>query len=185
MLYIKITLDYLTKMYYIKVRMKNKISRREITKNPEKFGLNNTSGKFVNFLRGFEDREILPKPISAASGSDSAAKSEGYYFPAFIEMLKDLQWLMAGKRYSSLGQKEWLEEKYAKVYNLYDIIQLFRLRFLTRDILLHYLEMSQLTNKQKKKIAALYDSKPSYQDAKNAILDMLCQIKISSEAAMQ
>jgi len=160
----------------------NKLSRRALVEHPEKFGLDWAGGKFVNFLRGFEDREILPKPISAAADSDSPAKSEGFYFPAFIEMIKDLQILRAEKRLSPLGIKEWLEDKYARVYNLYDILHLFRLRFLSRDLLLHYLNECQLTSTQKDRIITLYDSHPDYPTAKNTILDMLCSIKISSES---
>jgi len=158
-----------------------KLSRRALVGNPEKYGLNWPGGKFVNFLRGFEDREILPKPISAAADPDSPAKSEGFYFPAFIEMIKDLQQLRAEKRLSPLGIKEWLEDKYTRVYNLYDVIELFRLRFSSRELLLYYLDECQLTETQKDRIIVLYDSNPSFPDAKNVILDMLCQIKISSE----
>ncbi|MBN2435945.1 MAG: hypothetical protein JXK07_11835, partial [Spirochaetes bacterium] len=154
-----------------------KISRRALVNNPENFGIDWPGGKFVNFLRGFEDREILPKPISAAANPDSPAKSEGFYFPAFIEMIKDLQMLRAGKRLSPLGIKEWLENKYARIYNLYDVMQLFRLRFLSRDLLLSYLDECQLTENQKDRIIVLYDNNPDFPTAKNAILDMLCSIK--------
>lgn len=158
-----------------------KLSRRALVENPEKYGINWSGGKFVNFLRGFEDREILPKPISAAADPDSSAKSEGFYFPAFIEMIKDLQLLRAEKRLSSLGIKEWLEDKYKRIYNLYDVIELFRLRLLSRELLISYLDECQLTSTQKDRIVALYDSNPDFTMAKNAILDMLCSIKISSE----
>ena len=165
--------------------MNNNITRRELAKHPESFGLTWEGRKFTNFLKSFEDREIIPRPITLASGPDSPGAKEGYYFPAFVEMLKDLQILRAEKKYSPRGQKEWLESKYARVYNLYDISDLFRLRFFPKAVLLRYLEESQLTTTQQEKVIMLFDSKPSYQRAKREILEMLSQIKISSEAAMQ
>jgi len=156
-------------------------TRRELAKHPESFGLTWEGGKFTNFLKSFEDRGILPKSITLSSAPDSPGVKEGFYFPAFIEMLKDLEILRAEKKYSPRGQKEWLENKYARVYNLIDITELFRLRFFPKAVLLRYLEESQLTATQQEKVIMLFDSKPSYQRAKKEILEMLTQIKISSE----
>ncbi|MBL7135226.1 MAG: hypothetical protein ISS81_01375 [Candidatus Marinimicrobia bacterium] len=160
-------------------------SRRLLLTDPKNFGLEFSGNSLENFLKSYEDRKILPRPITIGDRSLKRGTKRGYYFPVFIEMIKDLQYLRGTKKYRPLGIKEWLENKYARVYNLYDIAELFRLQFLPESVLVEYLNNSHLTNTQKDKVMAFYENHPSYQEVKKSILNMLSQINISSEADMR
>lgn len=154
-----------------------RVIRKELIKNPEKFGID-LGARPASLLKSYENNKLIPKPITIG-GNGPRDPWTGYYYPAFIEILKDIK--IYKKKYKYLGIREILEKKYRRVFELTDIVDLFRLRLLTEPLLKLYLEGSSLSSGQKEIIMRLFHKEVSHKEVKNTILKMLTNIKTRNE----
>ena len=89
--------------------MKKSFTRKQLLENPTRFGLDLDSKKLLNILKSYEDRGLLPRPISLGYSQGRGATKRGYYFPTFINMIKDIQHMRDTRHHTLLGIKEILK----------------------------------------------------------------------------
>ena len=99
----------------------------------------------------------------------------GYYAQIHIELLKKIVELTSDLKY--LGIRKFVEQNFRVLFALHDVIEIFRIRFLDREILAAYLDQSGLTDFQCKKIFKLYDENADNREVKIAVLNLMSKLK--------
>ena len=174
-------MTYITLCSILRVEMKNFILRKELFNNPEKFGLHLKSKNSASLIKSYEDKGLLPGSVTIGAGLKKGSKRAGYYYPAVLEMIRDIKNMKECREYTLAGIRKILRKRYIRVFQLMDILDLFQLRFLKESTLFNYIDQSNLTEKQSERIKELYEKKKSINEVKKSILEMLSQINIKSE----
>lgn len=156
----------------------NLIVRTDLISDPGKFGVDLGKAPRSQILI-YENNGVLPKCITLG-GDGQGDPRKGYYAPVVLEMIQNIKFLQRDHKYP--GIKEIMDKKYRRVFEIMDVVELWRLRYLTMDLIQGYLERSSLTRPQKAFIANLFSRKLTYKMVKKEILALLARINIKSEA---
>ena len=157
----------------------NLIKRTDVLNYPQKFGINLGKAPLSQIMI-YENNGLIPKCITLG-GTGQGDPRKGYYAAVIIEMIRDIKFFQRDHKY--LGIKKIMDEKYRRVFEIMDVVELWRLRYLTLDLIQGYLERSSLTAPQKKFIINLYNRNLTYKKVKKEILALLARINIKSEVA--
>lgn len=153
--------------------------RKSLLESPEKFGID--LGKApASRIQLYENNGLIPKCITIG-GSGRGKMRTGYWPEVVLEMIKEIQFLQREHKFP--GIRKIFDEKYRRVFELMDLVKIFRLRYLDENLLETYLDNSALTLTQKRKVQELYQKDLAYKEIKLSILDILAGINIKSEIA--
>ena len=155
-----------------------KIERRELLDAPHKFGVQFGRSPQSQIAQ-YERAGLVPQCVTIG-GTGRGDARKGYYPPVILEMLRDIRHFQKYQKFP--GIRQIFDEKYRRVFELMDVIELFRLRYLSRDVLGDYLDRSSLTPTQQGKILQLFEADHPHKELKLAMLDMLGRLNIKSEA---
>jgi len=154
------------------------IIRTDLISDPGKFGVDLGKAPRSQILI-YENNGVLPKCITLG-GDGQGDPRKGYYAPVILEMIQNIKLLQQDHKYP--GIKKLMDEKYRRVFEIMDVVELWRLRYLSLDLIQGYLERSSLTSPQKTYIVDLFNRKLTYKMVKKEILALLARINIKSEA---
>ena len=154
-----------------------KIERRELLDAPGKFGVQFGRSPQSQIAQ-YERAGLIPQCVTIGGAGQGDAR-KGYYPPVILEMLRDIRHF---QKYQKLpGIRQIFDEKYRRVFELMDVIELFRLRYLSQDVLVNYLDDSSLTPTQQGKIKQLFEMDLPHKQLKLAMLELLGKLSIKSE----
>jgi len=156
----------------------NLIVRSDLISDPGKFGVDLGKNPLSQIMI-YENNGVLPKCITLG-GDGQGDPRKGYYAPVVLEMIRDIKFLQHDHKYPGIKKK--MDEKYRRVFEIMDVVELWRLRYLTMDLIQGYLERSGLTRPQKNFIVDLFNRKLTYKMVKKEILALLARINKRSEA---
>ena len=160
-------------MYGVKTltrRMRMKIIRKKLIKDPIQFGIDlgkNPKSK----LQLLETEGIIPPCIKIGGGGESHHVITGYYPSIVLDMINEVKELQATHKYA--GIRNVIREKYRSIFEIMDILTLYRLYFLDESLLSTYLSKSSLSRYQKQRISDLYDRDLTFKEVKLGILEIL------------
>ncbi len=151
------------------------IKKKEFLKTPRKYGLNLGKNPTAR-ITAYERYGLMPTAVTLGKGSGETNKGRtGYYAPVHIEMLQDIVHLTKEHRYP--GVRKLMEKKYRAVFELNDLVEIFKLRFLDGELLEHYLSKTSLIKTQQDKIRKLFSQGAKHREVKTQILDLMCKVK--------
>lgn len=157
----------------------NFIVRNELLKHPAQFRIDLGKAPLSQIMI-YENAGLIPKCITIGGKGQGDAR-KGYYPPVILEMIRDIKFFQRDHKFP--GIRKILDQKYRRVFEIMDFVELWRLRYISRDLLESYLEQSCLTLPQKRILAELFDRNLTYKQVKQEILKLLSRINIKSETA--
>jgi len=146
------------------------IEKQKLIAAPERYGLDLGRNPGAR-LTSYERYKLFPQAITLKSERGRT----GYYTQIHIELLKKIVELTRDLKYP--GIRKFVEQNFRSLFALHDVSEIFRVRFLDRQILAAYLDQSGLTDLQSKKILKLYDENADNREVKTAVLNLMSKLK--------
>ena len=150
----------------------NYIEKQKLIAEPERLGLDIGKNPTAR-ITAFERYGLFPQAVTLKSDRGRT----GYYAQIHIELLKKILELTINLKYS--GIRKFVEQNFRSLFALHDVIEIFRIRFLDRELLAAFLDHTGLTDFQCKKILKLYDEKANNREVKISILNLMSKLKVT------
>jgi len=155
--------------------MENLIRKKDLQESPNKWNLDLGKNPTAR-ITAYERYGLMPATVILGKGRGETKQGRtGYYTLLHIEMLKEIVGLTKRFRYPEI--KNVMEQKYKVIFELTDLVEIFKLRFLDDDLLDHYLSKTSLTKTQKEKIRKLFSQGVNHRVVKTQILDLMSKVK--------
>jgi len=146
------------------------IEKQKLIAGSEQFGLDLGKNPAAR-LTSYERYGLFPQAVTLKSERGR----KGYYTQIHIELLKKIVELTSDLKYP--GIRKYVEQNFRPLFALHDVIEIFRVRFLDRNMLVAYLEHSDLTDFQCEKVLKLYDENVDNREVKKAVLNLMSKLK--------
>jgi len=147
------------------------IEKQKLIADTKRFGLNLGKNPVAR-ITSYERYGLFPQAVTLKSERGRT----GYYAQIHIELLKKIVELTRDLKYP--GIRRFVEQNFRSLFALHDVIEIFRVRFLDREILAAYLNQSGLIDSQCKKILKLYDENADNREVKIAVLNLMSKLKL-------